>query len=415
MRSIVIFLFLTCSLLGQSMTITGYVMDKESEAKLPFASIALKNRQIGTITNQQGYFEFNIPDDVISDTLVVNYIGYETFESPLSTMADGEKLVIKLAPVMNELNEIVIRPMTPKDYLDRINNAIADNYSPVPFMTMAYYSEKMKENDHYVRNEEAIFESYYTGCTDTARNSHKIILWRENSPVSALKFDKQWLLKQADKQKKKTLHNAEFADAQESEDGYIDFGGPNTLLSFDFTKTKQPFLDVDKLKKYTYTIGKKSVYNGRNVMTIHFETRKKVDNTLHKGYFLMDEETYAIIYLEMTGRYVVPTLLSPMVALYGVTIDKSDYKLAVKYEYFNGKWYPKDIHGSLTVDATRSHLFRDDSRYVFNMEQLFLVNKITTENIHPISQDQSYKIGKSMRKQVYPDGKTTWKDLNIVK
>ncbi len=415
MRPIVLLLLLTCSLWAQSITISGYVVDKKSNDKLPFASIALKNQQIGTITNDKGYFEFIIPKDIVTDTLLVNYIGYETYQTPLSAIKEGEHLVIKLMPAVNQLEEIVIRPMTIEDYLERINDAIANNYSPVPFMTKAYYREKMKENDHYVRNEEAVFESYYTGCTDTTRNRHKIILWRENGAVKELAFDKQWILKQADKQKKKTLHNAEFANAEESEDGYIDFGGPNTLFAFDFTKTKQTFLDVDNIKKYSYTIGEKSVYNGRKVVAIHFKTKRKIDNTQHHGKFLMDEETYAIIYIEIAGEFIVPTVLQPFVFLYGVTINKSDYTLSVKYEYFNGKWYPKDFHGTLTVDAKRSHLFRADSRYTYDLEQLFLVNKITTENVKMISKEEGYKVGKSMRKQVFHDGKTNWKDFNIVK
>ncbi len=415
MRVYILLFFVACSLGMSAMNISGRITDKDSGNGLPYASIALKNKQIGTISNEEGYFEFFIPDENRSDTLLVNYIGYEGFQKPLSEMKEGQKLQIKLVPVMNELDEITIHPISPLDYIDRINNAIADNYSPVPFKTSAYYRERMKENQHYVRNEEAIFESYYTGCTDTARSRHKIILWRENGPVGELKFDKQWILKQADKQKRKTLHNAEFADAQESDDGYIDFGGPNTLLSFDFTKTQQPFLDVSNRKKYTYTIGNKSVYNGREVLTIYFETDKKIDNTLYKGYFLMDEQSYAIIYIEMSGRYVVPTLLQPLVTLYGVTINESDYSLSVKYENFNGRWYPKDIHGTLAVDAVRKHMFGSDSHYNYQMDQLFLVNKIVTENIQPIPASQGYKVGKSMRNQVFPDGKTTWENLNIVK
>lgn len=415
MRPIVILLFLASSFWGQAITILGYIVDEANGTKLSFASIALKNRQIGTITNDQGYFEFIIPEDIVSDTLLVNYIGYEPYQRPLAAMENGQIVVIKLTPVVNELEEVVVRPMYIKDYIEQINKAIAENYSPVSFLTKAYYREKMKENDYYVRNEEAVFESYYTGCTDTARNRHKIILWRENGPVKELAFDKQWILKQADKQKKKTLHNAEFADAKESEDGYIDFGGPNTLFSFDFTKTKQPFLDVRNINKYSYTIGKKSVYNGRKVVAIHFETKRKIDNTKYQGYFLMDEESYAVIYIEMAGKYVVPTVLQPFVFLYGVTINKSDFTMSVKYEYFNKKWYPKDFHGTLSVDAKRSHVFGPDSHYTYSMEQLFLVNKVTALNVKPFPRNESYKVGKSMRKQVHPDGKTNWKDFNIVK
>lgn len=411
---ILLFLFLAYPVFSQTIIISGQIVDKENGNELAFASIGLKNRQIGTISNERGYFDFIIPQDALSDTLLVNYIGYRTFQNPLSDIKK-ENIRIQLVPVINELEEVVIRPLSPKDYIERINSTIADNYSPVPFMTKAYYREKMKENNHYVRNEEAIFESYYSGCNDTSRTQHKIVLWREKDSVEDLQFNNKWFLKQADKQKKNTLKNADFAEADESDDGYIDFGGPNTLLSFDFTKTKQTFLDSDNFNKYSYKIGEKSVYNGRKVIEIHFTTEKKIDNTHHHGYFLVDVQTYAIIYIESAGTYVIPILLRPLLLLYGVTVRKADYTLTVKYDFFNGKWYPKDLHGTVTVDMKRSHLFKPDSYLAYNMEQLFLVNEVTTVNVKPIPGNECYKVGKSMRKQVYHDGTTTWKGLNIVK
>src|SRR5664279_3934767 len=63
--------------------ITGKIVDDETSEPLPFATIALKNKGKGTVTNINGDFGLKITSDFYSDTLSVSYLGYQGREIPV--------------------------------------------------------------------------------------------------------------------------------------------------------------------------------------------------------------------------------------------------------------------------------------------------------------------------------------------
>lgn len=81
--------------------ITGKVVD-ENGAPLAGASVKVKGSSIGASTDINGVFSLNVPDNSI---LVVTYIGYEVQEI---TAKPSASLTIKLVPLNNSLNEVVV-------------------------------------------------------------------------------------------------------------------------------------------------------------------------------------------------------------------------------------------------------------------------------------------------------------------
>ena len=74
------FLILICTLgsfvsPAQQITISGKVIDGETKEALPFASIGILGKPIGTISNLQGEFDFHIPANLRNDILAVNMLG----------------------------------------------------------------------------------------------------------------------------------------------------------------------------------------------------------------------------------------------------------------------------------------------------------------------------------------------------
>jgi hypothetical protein len=55
--------------------ITGKIIDNETSEPLPFATIALKNKGKGTVTNNNGNFGMKITTDQYNDTLSFSYLG----------------------------------------------------------------------------------------------------------------------------------------------------------------------------------------------------------------------------------------------------------------------------------------------------------------------------------------------------
>ena len=124
--------------------ISGIVVNKEDNEPLPFASITLKNHPIGTLSNEEGEFDFYIPQSKRNDTIQISFIGFITYEVPVSSALS--ELNIKLQPSSEVLDEVVLSKLSPLDFIKNALANIDQNYEHDPFQTIAYYREKFIEN-----------------------------------------------------------------------------------------------------------------------------------------------------------------------------------------------------------------------------------------------------------------------------
>lgn len=87
--------------------ISGTV-EKPDNSILPYVNIGIKQRNIGTISNQNGTFSLQIPKQFLNDTLSFSYVGCEELNVPIrSILANSEKVFI-LKPEKLALREVVI-------------------------------------------------------------------------------------------------------------------------------------------------------------------------------------------------------------------------------------------------------------------------------------------------------------------
>jgi CarboxypepD_reg-like domain len=110
MKSIKLFFLiflLTNSCLGQN-TITGNVKDKLTNKGISFASISLKNKTIGTYTNEEGSFELKVTVEDSNDSLLIGCLGYEKVTLSVNDITKQNN--ISLMPVNYKLPEITITP-----------------------------------------------------------------------------------------------------------------------------------------------------------------------------------------------------------------------------------------------------------------------------------------------------------------
>lgn len=88
-------------------TIRGIVKDKESGETLPFANVFVKDTNIGTTTNADGFFTlFDIPSE--TSTIQVQYLGYKVETLVLTPEMVKGKITILLIPDNNQLDEVVV-------------------------------------------------------------------------------------------------------------------------------------------------------------------------------------------------------------------------------------------------------------------------------------------------------------------
>ncbi len=390
--------------------ISGVVTDAATREPLPFTTVALKKQLIGTVTNDEGKFDFYVPADAALDTLVIGYFGYKPQQIALSSISGP--LSIRLQQNAVELQEVVVRPLKPEEYIRLAMRKVKENYPRQPFGTDAYYREKAIENKNVIKCDEGIFRTYYTNFQDTVRNPSQLMLFRRAENLSEVAFRKAEREKKAAKAKK----TGKKQDDNVEIDLTSSFGGPENILgSAALNRKAEGSLDTLKLKSYNYSFAKSTTYNNKELMVIDFETRGKVDHVRATGRIYLDAASLAIVKLESKGDFVIPVLLKPVLFLYGLGIENPSYEKNLEFQQIKGKWYPKNIQFNVNVELINKHWFRKDEHSVFEIEGVFTVTKTDVESAKQIPAAKRFNPKKDMKDQVFNDEGMSWEGLNIIK
>ena len=102
-------LLIAFSAQAQKITLSATVQDSQTQEPLPFASVGIKGKSIGTITNLQGQFDFHFPAEYRNEILVISMLGYENFEAPIWSLLDSKITVIPMPRSTTMLKEVEVR------------------------------------------------------------------------------------------------------------------------------------------------------------------------------------------------------------------------------------------------------------------------------------------------------------------
>ena len=109
-----LFLIYSYSLFGQeSFILSGYITDVETNEKLIGVNVLLPALNLGTTTNEYGFYSISIPNG--DQELLFSYLGFKNFTENINLLED-KILNIKLFPEVELLEEVVV-----KDNLELIN------------------------------------------------------------------------------------------------------------------------------------------------------------------------------------------------------------------------------------------------------------------------------------------------------
>ncbi|MGQ1911230.1 carboxypeptidase-like regulatory domain-containing protein [Marinifilum sp. RC60d5] len=117
------FTLISLNLLSQEM-ISGCVL-AENGKPIPYASISI-NETIGTITNTDGFFNLELPQNKL-DTLLVRCLGYKSKSCTIDEIK--ERKTVLLSPVSYQLDNITISPIDPENIVKEATKKIKTNYN----------------------------------------------------------------------------------------------------------------------------------------------------------------------------------------------------------------------------------------------------------------------------------------------
>ncbi len=168
--------------------IIGKLMDSKTQEPIPFASIRIKNRALGIISNTDGSFKIPSMYKEYGDIIEISSMGYQTKEMLIQDFSVYELNDVRLQPATLELEEAVVtaekkKKLKARQIVRRAIRSIPENYPVEAFSTVGYYRDYQLDRLQYVNLNEAILEVFDEGfdAMDSVTTKVKIFNYLENT------------------------------------------------------------------------------------------------------------------------------------------------------------------------------------------------------------------------------------------
>jgi hypothetical protein len=326
--------------------IQGKVLRQSDNSPISFANVYLKSKaSIGTITNQEGYFRLNVPQDA-SGSLAISFIGFETKTISLAEVG-SDVLTIVLSEGRNELSEVVIMPEdTLKKLIERAFNLIDKNYPSSGNLIKGFYRETNQRlsDQQFLYFSEALIDFYKPGYASKGYGPVRIL---EGGQVEAV--------------------------ARTGADVFF-YAGPYFPQRIDFVKEREEFINPKKFNLYEYDLNGIVKYEDSDIYVVSFQPRAMAK---FQGKFFIDRASLAFIgaeYSYSSHGLRMQNLLHPG--------EFRKRAFTVKYQFRDSTWSMFLVsHDGLYYNSRTN----EEIRYTNE----FVTTEITSVNRNPITETEA--------------------------
>ncbi len=392
MKATVLWLFLitTNTVVAQTyFEVSGKVIDLHTRAALPYANITIKNSSLGTVSNELGEFDFFIPIDLKNDTLLISYIGYETFRDKVSSLNEIKEFYLTESPIV--LSDVTVSSDGARKLVEDAMNAIPLLYPTVPYLMEGFH-----------RSWEIV------DFTDSITYPGTLI------EAAVTVYDPGYVSKRSGNTNKEEIYVNEIRRSAIME-GW-NYGSGNALTSLldkNLVKYNREtaFIFLQSFLKFPndliYEWVGFSKINDENVSVISIEIpNAQRFPAFYKVY--VSEEDHAILQFELFGeKKEIEYTLGPW------HIEQLNFKYIFKrYEKKIYLSYIKQQYTIKNLDQAKKRIIRTE-----NYSREFLVNKITTldvedrrKSLAPLKAAR----GASLATQTKVYNEAFWKNYNLI-
>ncbi len=167
---------------GQSGLLKGEILDADTKEPIAFATIAIKGKAKGVISNLDGSFSLPERFKIFGDTLGISSMGYDKRELLISEFSNNRITIIYLQPSITELDEAIVKakkkrlPSARRIVKKAIEN-IPNNYPIRSFSTVGYYRDYQLDSLGYLNLNEALLEVFDAGFDEIDLLTSKIRIY----------------------------------------------------------------------------------------------------------------------------------------------------------------------------------------------------------------------------------------------
>lgn len=318
----------------KQIVLKGCIFDNENKSPIPYATIGIIEKNIGTITNADGFFILKLPDTLALSMLQISHMGYVSKLVPVGLLI-GQKTDLFLNRRVISMQEVVIRYMDPLVILSKAlaNREINNSLNPV-YMN-AFYREGVQKNSRFVSYSEGVFKIY-----------------------------KSTFLQSENADQVKVLKSRKIVNSNPKDTVFVKLkAGIQSALMLDIVKNCPDFLDIEQQSDFIFTFSDIVPYNTREAYAISFKQKPTIEDPLFTGTVYVDIENFAILGADFeinpaTIDKAADDLIFKKSRKLSVKFLKISY--SVKYSLFNNTYYLSHARCEMNIKTRiRNHFTTD--------------------------------------------------------
>lgn len=381
----IISLFICLNLHAQvgHISISGQIVDLESNKPVSFATINLLNKPIGVVANDAGEFAFTFSEAYLADTIVFSSAGYQSEKLLAQSIANTTDLTIELGNKAVVLSEVVVtnKELNGWEILEIALNNVKNNYPVDPFEFKAFYRDYKQEDEKCISIFEAAISAYDRGYSKVKNKfslKEKVVL----------------------EQVRKSLAVPYRTHA------FRRVNVMNEILRLNDVRYQSRALDKKASRLFTYALDGYAIINDR----LMYKIKAKEDWT----YFIyVDVVSYAIPRIEMNYHWIEGIHERQWTLGDTIYYKQTQASMLLDFQLINGRYYPKYCSFSADLEA-----------YDFDKEQLLFTSYLLQEymvtdiDFNPMeTPDKSLRMDpyEMIENQAFTYDPEFWKHYNVIK
>ncbi len=360
----------------ESFTLSGQVLDAETDETAPYVSIRVERLGLMTVSNEDGRWTLKLPSTAAKEIISFKYLGYSTQSIDISRLPNTS--VVYLKPSSVELKEVVISPEKKFEILRGAWNAITTNYPVEPTLTQGFYRETQRVND-------SLFLYFNEAVLNVFKNTY-----RNNQNFGQIEVTKS----------RKNV----FPGIDSINDVRF-YGGPHFPNELDIVFSRWDFIKPSDFKNWSYDLEGGFSDNGHFVYTIAFK-HKVSPLSNFQGRMFIDGDSYAYLGFELK-RFGLASFNSAEDLSTDAEYVSGTTSIEIGYVEKGDKYILGHINyktnGINTVSQVR--VFKDIE---------YVTTSIRTESVEPIPYERQFDYTDilSIEADNYDQG--FWKDYNVL-
>lgn len=344
--------------------ITGRIINKETNAAIPFVTIALYPSNMGVISNANGDFKLGIQSEYQTDTVVITCIGFKSQKLLYKQLSTSDVNTIFLSPAVYNIDEVMVlakkKRLSSLQIIKRAIERIEMNYPCTPFSYTSYFRDYQTYKQRMYNMNEAIIHVSDSGFnTSFLESKFRLLDFKQNPNFPKMDVTPFYDTLKIDNPTDifKTIPKAHIYDKTGNE--LIILLVHDAIRNYDTFS----FSFVDTLKDnfiVNHHFDKKELvtYNNIALYKINFKNTKYTNDAMFEvmGDIYIQPKIYAIYKFEYTCFLLKKDEKQPLYKiLTEYDLDKDNHSMRLKYISFNNLFEIPDPDESSIFKVIKSH------------------------------------------------------------